>query len=147
MTGEPFAKLLDPLARQSLADPEGGGDLAVGAVLHEALDEQCPGFVREPVEKRPDLGERLASRERIVRIVARHRQAPRFRLRVDVDLAVVERSRALGASIFVDRQVAQDEEIIGTDFPKRLIMRVDEIENPKRCLGNKFFGPIPVAMA
>lgn len=127
MTGEPLPQLLDPLAHQRLADPEGGGDLAVGAVLHEALDEQRPGFVREPIEQRPDLGERLASRERIVRILARHRQAPRFRLRLDVDGAIVERGGAAPGTKFVDRQVAQDEKIVSPDLTQRLIVRGHEV--------------------
>jgi hypothetical protein len=147
LTGEPFPKLLDPLSGQSFADPEGGRDLAVGTVLHEALDEQRPGFVRKPIEQRPDLGERLASRQGVVRIADRHRQAPGFRLRVDIDPAVVERRGTPGASKFVDRKVAQDEEIISANLPKRLIVGVDEIENFKRSLGDEFLGPIPVSVA
>jgi len=126
--GKEDSELLHPLARHRLADSQARRDIAIGAVLHEALDEQGAHVLGQLAEQQPDGRERLVGGEPFVRVDSRHRQAPRIGLAMDVDRPIVERRCTPRVAILVDREVAQDAAVEGTDFPQRLVVRRDEVE-------------------
>jgi len=128
--GDQAPQLLNALARARLGDPERRRDLAIGAMLEKALDEEIAGLLGQAFEQSLDGGEALARGQLRVQVGFAGWQPPSTVFRMDVYRPVVDERSTLRGPVFVYRQVTKDEKVKGAGIRHRTIMPCDEVEYP-----------------